>query len=588
MSSVKKWILKNKQGNAMQMAVENHITEELATILINREIEKPIEYLKASLSSFHNPSLMLGLDNAVELIEKKIKEQKLIRIIGDYDVDGIASVKIAVDGLRTCGANVDYDIPDRIKDGYGLNISLIEKAIEDNIDTIITVDNGIVACDAVKYAKDNGLTVIVTDHHSVQTKTTDEGNAEYVLPDADVIVNPHQPGCSYPYKDICGAMVIFKVVTKLFKKMNRSVEELNPLIEIVAIATICDVMDLKDENRAIVKHGLSLMKDSKNLGLRTLIREYDIKTERLGSYQIGFIIGPTLNASGRLDSAMRGVELLLENNERKVEEIAKDLILLNNERKALTEEGVELANKYIQDNGIVENEVYIINLKDVHESIIGIIAGRIKEQYNHPVIVFTNVEDGILKGSGRSIEDYNMFEELNKHKDVLVKFGGHPLAAGLSIKADDFSELNARLNNNPVLSKESFIQKILIDLFLPVHIVTERLITELSYMEPFGKGNPKPVIADKNARIIGFKIVGSSDNVIKLTMLSEAGHKFSAVIFNQTEEFMNYLSETYGEEEMKKANAFKENICKLTFTYTPQINEWNGMKSIEFIINDYK
>ena len=494
-----KWMVYAKKADFKQIASEYGIDQVLARIIRNRDIcgSKDIDmYLNGNLNDIHNPHSMKDADKFVDIITKKIEEHKPVRIIGDYDIDGICSIYILFCGLKAAGADVDYVVPHRINDGYGINEHLIDNAINEGIDTIVTCDNGIAAYNQVRYAKDNGITMIVTDHHDVPFEIKDDKKV-YIVPPADAVINPKQADCDYPFKLLCGAGVAYKLISLLYDRLGFDKKELEDYIEFMAIATVGDIVDLIDENRIVVKYGLKHIAHTKNTGLRALIEECQLDINNISSYHIGFVIGPCLNASGRLDTARQAIELMLCKDNEKAHNIAKELIALNNERKSMTEQETQKAIELVENTGLLKDRVLVIYLKDCHESIAGIIAGRIKERYYRPTFVITNAEDG-AKGSGRSIEGYNMYEEINKCKNVLTKYGGHPMAAGLSLAISDIDIFRKMLNDNAILTDEDLIPKMWIAVPMPVSYANIRLVNQLKLLEPFGKGNEKPVFADRN------------------------------------------------------------------------------------------
>jgi single-stranded-DNA-specific exonuclease len=545
----------------------------IARVIRNREriSEEEIEqYLHGGMNQIYSFQLMKGMEKALELLLEKIGEKKKIRIIGDYDIDGVCSTYILLIGLKKAGAIVDIDIPDRIKDGYGISKELIDLAYQAGTDTIITCDNGISAIEQVAYAKSLGMTVIVTDHHEIPYEEQEDGSIKTILPPADAIVNPKQEGCRYPFKGICGAMVAYKLICGLYEKKGFPKEAQEEFIEFAAIATVGDVMDLQDENRIVVKEGLRRMKNTKNYGLRALIRVNHLEEAELTGYHIGFVLGPCINASGRLSTAKKALNLLLCKDEKKAQELAEELKALNDSRKEMTQKGVEQAEKLVETTELKEDRVLVIYLPDCHESLAGIIAGRIRETYNKPVIVLTKGKDGV-KGSGRSIETYHMFKELVKCKDLLSKFGGHPMAAGLSIEEKNIEEFRRRLNVNCTLTDEELRPKIVIDVPMPVSYITKELVEQISLLEPFGKGNTKPVFAQKNLRVLDHSIIGKNKNVVKLKLLDPQGISVEGIYFGEAEDFVNFIRE-------------KDSI---SVTYYPEINRYQGRETLQIVIRNY-
>ncbi len=567
-----KWYVQSKKADFKAVGEKYGIDQVTARIIRNRDIIEDADiakYLHPDLSDLYSPHLMKDMDRLIEILHKKITEKKSIRIIGDYDIDGIESSYILLKGLQRVGAIASVAIPDRMKDGYGVNESLITKAKEDGIDTIITCDNGIAALDAIAYAKEEGLTVLVTDHHDIPYQEED-GVRSYLRSQADAIVNPKQKECGYPFAGICGAVVAWKVIQVLYEACKIPAEEAMVFLENAAFATVGDVMDLIDENRIIVKYGLEQMRHTRNLGLQALIQQKEVQADRLSAYHLGFVLGPCINASGRLDTAVRSLKLLLADQKESAIILATELADLNEERKQMTADGLDAAVEMIQAQALDQQKVMVVYLKDLHESLAGIVAGRIRELYHHPVFVLTKAEDGV-KGSGRSIETYSMYEELCKCQDLFTKFGGHKMAAGLSIPEEKVQEFTERINANATLTEDDFIPKILIDVPMPLAYVNRQLVEELKVLEPFGKGNAKPVFADKNIRIRDKRIVGKNRNVVKLTIQDMAGGTYPAVYFGDAETMMQFL----------------ETKDVISIVYYPEINSYMGREEIQFVISNY-
>lgn len=567
-----KWMVYAKKADFKQIASEYGIDQVLARIIRNRDIcgSKDIDmYLNGNLNDIHNPHSMKDADKFVDIITKKIEEHKPVRIIGDYDIDGICSIYILFCGLKAAGADVDYVVPHRINDGYGINEHLIDNAINEGIDTIVTCDNGIAAYNQVRYAKDNGITMIVTDHHDVPFEIKDDKKV-YIVPPADAVINPKQADCDYPFKLLCGAGVAYKLISLLYDRLGLDKKELEDYIEFMAIATVGDIVDLIDENRIVVKYGLKHIAHTKNTGLRALIEECQLDINNISSYHIGFVIGPCLNASGRLDTARQAIELMLCKDNEKAHNMAKELIALNNERKSMTEQETQKAIELVENTGLLKDRVLVIYLKDCHESIAGIIAGRIKERYYRPTFVITNAEDG-AKGSGRSIEGYNMYEEINKCKNVLTKYGGHPMAAGLSLAISDIDIFRKMLNDNAILTDEDLIPKMWIDVPMPVSYANIRLVNQLKLLEPFGKGNEKPVFADRNLYVKTASVIGKNKNVLRCQLETEDGNYVPAVQFG-----INNI------DDIPRAG------MRISIIYYPDINTFNGIMSLQIIIKEWK
>lgn len=570
---MQRWFITMKKADFNAIGEKYHISPILARLIRNRDIigDDAIDfYLNGTIADLYDGMLMQDMDRAVEILAEKIREEKPIRVIGDYDIDGVNATYILQEGLSGLGADVDTDIPDRIKDGYGLNKMLIDRALDDGIDTVITCDNGIAASDEIAYAKENGLTVIVTDHHEVPYIEMD-GEKEYLLPRADAVVDPHRADCAYPFKGLCGAAVAYKLVEALYNVMQRDPEDVDYLMENVAIATVGDVMDLNGENRIFVKQGLEMLKRTQNQGLKALIECTGIEAERLNAYHIGFVLGPCINASGRLDTAKRALELLNARTRREAVMLAEDLKALNDSRKEMTERGVAEAVNLIETTSLKEDRVLVVYLPDCHESIAGIIAGRIRERYYRPVFVLTKAEDGV-KGSGRSIEAYDMFAQMCRCRALFTKFGGHKLAAGLSLEEDNVQRFRETINALCDLTEEDLQEKVSIDMQLPFPYITEELIRELELLEPFGKGNQKPLFAERNLRVVSPRIFGKNRNVLKCRLEDMQGNQMEAVYFGDVEKCLKTMEE-------KKV---------MSFTYYPSINEYMGRRSIQITIVNYQ
>lgn len=584
--SNEKWLLRNRKVDLKAMSEKYKISQLLCKLMVNRDIidENIINsYINPVYKYLHSPKTMKDVVIAVDIIKRKIQENKKIRIIGDYDVDGIISVFILYTALKKCGANVDYEIPDRIKDGYGINENIVKVAYDEGVDTIITCDNGISAIDQIQYAKDLGLTVIVTDHHDVPF-IEEDGVRTFLSSQADAIINPKQIECEYKFKSICGAGVAFKLMEALYEEIGMDKEECYKLIEFVAIATVCDVVDLIDENRIFVKNGLEMLNNSKNIGINALKKACGLEDKEITAYHLGFVIGPCLNASGRLDSAKKGLELLLMEDDEEAKNLAQEIVDLNDARKNMTKEGVDRAINIIDSTDINNDKILVVYIPDIHESLAGIVAGRVKEKYNKPTIILTKSEEGV-KGSARSIEEYNMFEGLLACKELLDKFGGHPMAAGLSLQEDKVDELRIALNNKCELTDEDLTRKIMIDSSLPLEYLNLHLIEELNVLEPFGKGNAKPVFGVRDAKITRAMLLGKDKNVLKLKLLTNNNITIDAMIFNDLENFESKIIEKYGNEELDNLYNKSNNNISMDFTFYPSINEWNGNKSIQIVVN---
>lgn len=571
---MERWVLLRKGADFEAISKKFHISPRLASLIRNRDVigdEAINQYLNGTIAELYDGMQMKGMPQAVEILTEKIRDREKIRVIGDYDCDGINATYILLEGLEKLGAKVDSDIPDRIKDGYGLNQHLIDRAHEDGIDTIITCDNGIAAAKEIEYGKALGMTIIVTDHHEVPYKENEAGR-RYILPPADAVVDPRQEGCEYPFKGLCGAAVAYKLVEALCEANDQDVADLDYLLENVAIATVADVMDLTEENRILVKQGLEMLKRTSNLGLRALIQCIGLEGKKIQAYHIGFILAPCLNASGKLDTAKRALALLRAKTEREADMLAGDLKALNESRRDMTDRVVDEAMAKVEQTDIRGDKVLVIYLPDCHESLAGLVAGRVRENYYRPVFVLTDSEDGV-KGSGRSIESYSMYEELTGCGDLLTKFGGHPMAAGLSIDKENVEKFKRRLNDQCTLSEEELTEKVVIDMELPFTAITEQFIDELEYLEPFGKGNAKPVFAARGVFMQHVKIIGKNKNVAKATAIDAAGNRMEAICFHDAQEF---------------AKQCERNNGKMSITFYPGINEFRGERQIQIVITHYR
>lgn len=574
---MEKWFVAMKKADFNGIAEKYQISPIIARLMRNRDVigDEAIDfYLNGTVEDLYDGLLMKDMDRAVDILKEKIEEGKKIRVIGDYDIDGVNATYILQQGLAGLGADVDTDIPDRIKDGYGLNQMLIDRALEDDVDTIITCDNGIAAMSEIAYGKENGMTIVVTDHHEVPY-LEENGEKKYLLPPADAVVDPHRADCEYPFKGLCGAAVAYKLVEVLYRVSGKSEQEVEHLqerlMENVAIATIGDVMDLVGENRVFVKKGLELLKTTKNEGLHALMQCTGVDIADLNTYHIGFVIGPCINAGGRLDTAKRALELLNASNRREAVTLAADLKELNDSRKEMTEEGVEEAVRQIESSSWKDDQVLVVYLPECHESIAGIIAGRIKERYYRPTFVLTKGETGV-KGSGRSIEAYDMFAEMSRCRELFTKFGGHKLAAGLSLEEEKVEVFRKRINELADLTEEDLQMKVSIDMRLPFPYINEELIHELKILEPFGKGNGKPLFAESKLRVIQPRIFGKNRNVLKCRLEDQQGNQMEAVYFGEVEDCLRQME--------------KKQI--MSFTYYPSINEYMGRRTIQLTIVNYQ
>lgn len=579
----------NKGADFKGIGNKFHIDPVTARIIRNREVigdEEIHSFLAGTLQELPDVHLMQDLDLLVELLDQKINEKAKIRIIGDYDIDGVMSSYILYRALTRCGAQVDVAIPNRITDGYGLNRNLITEALECGVDTILTCDNGIAAIEEIAYAKEAGMTVLVTDHHEIPFKDVD-GERIYMRSEADAIVNPHQKTCTFPYKDLCGAGVAWAVIVALYEKNNIEQREVEDLLEFVAFATVGDIMSLTGLNRILVKEGLKRIHHTTNIGMRALVSQCGLLPEQIDTYHFGFVLGPCINAAGRLDTARRALRLFISESPEEAAEIADELVVLNEERKEMTRQGVEEAKQLVEEGGYEKDPVLILYLPDVHESIAGIIAGRIREYYYRPTFILTKAEDGV-KGSGRSTEEYSMYEQMCKCSNLLTKFGGHPMAAGLSLPEENVEIFRKQMNENCPFRAEEIVQTIHIDVPMPVDYVTNALVEEFSILAPFGKDNPKPVFADRNLKISRMWVIGKNQNVLRMTLVSEQGRPLSAIYFGDIEAMRTYLVEQYGTQEVEKAFHGRENNMQISIVYSPKINTYKDSETLQFEIQYYR
>ena len=587
---MKKWMIKNKKADLEKISEKYNIEKLIARILVNRELdENEIDsFINPDIENLYDPLLMKDMSLSIDLIVDSIENNQKIRIVGDYDQDGISSTVVLMKAFKILEENIgkrieiDYEIPDRVIDGYGINNRIVEKAYSDNVDLIITCDNGISAVDPVSKAKDLGIKVIITDHHDVPEK----------LPDADTIVNPKRMDCEYPFDLICGATVAFKLVQSLFMRLLNSEEALNKLynlLQFVAMATVCDVVDLIDENRIIVKKGLEIINSTDNIGLLSLIKESGIENKEIGAYHLGFVLGPCINATGRLGDVNSAIEMFLTDDESIASDRAKLLVSLNDKRKEMTENAIEQTTQIIENNNIAEDDIIVVYNPEIHESIAGIVAGRIKEKYYKPTFVLTKSKNlGIAKGSGRSIEEYDMFRELTKCKELLLQFGGHPMAAGLNLAEENIELLKNSLNKNSILTKDDLIEKIYIDAHLPIEGINILLPDRLQLLEPFGKGNRKPAFGDKDVKVSRIMILGKNYKIIKMNLVKNNNRLCEAIYFGDIEQFTDYLNNKFGEEQLERAFNGLVNDISLDLIYYPSINEYMGNRNLQIVISDYR
>ena len=583
------WVLLRKGADFQHISEKFHISPRVASLIRNRDVigDDAIEkYLNGTIADLYDGMLMKDMDKAVAVLGEKIKENAKIRIIGDYDIDGIQSTYILLEGFRMLGADVDSDIPDRMKDGYGLNRNLIDRALEADVDTIVTCDNGIAAAEEIAYAKSMGMTIVVTDHHEVPYTEIGAGR-RYILPEADAVVDPKQEDCTYPFKGLCGAAVAYKLVEALMEAMGKDAEDADYLMENVAIATIGDVMDLVDENRIFVKQGLDMLKRTENLGLKALMGCTGVNVDKLSPYHIGFVIGPCMNASGRLDTAKRALELLEAKKVAEADLLAGDLKALNDSRKDMTAQAVEEAFIQVENSELKDADVLVVYLPECHESLAGIVAGRIREKYYRPVFVLTKGAEG-LKGSGRSIETWHMYEGLNRVKHLLSKFGGHKMAAGLSMPEENLEQFRKEINEKSGITPEDLNEKIAIDMQLPFECVNEKFIGELAVLEPFGKGNARPVFAERQVQVESARILGKNKNVLKLQVKDLHGTRMDAMYFGDVNTFVEYVREKFGDIACECLLRGHVHGIVMAFTYYPDINEYQGVRTPQIVIQNYK
>lgn len=574
----KRWILQTKQADFNAISKKYGISPVTARCMVNRGIVSEDEidtYLNGGIGVLHSPWLFKDMEKAVDIIVEN--RGKCAAIASDFDCDGIFSAYILKKGFEICGVQSKIYTPDRVSEGYGLNRRIVDEALADGAGFLITCDNGIAANEEILYAREKGLTVIVTDHHEVQNE----------IPAADAVVDPKQEDCPYPFKGLCGAGVAFQLIGALYERSGIPLSRRDELLEYVAIATVADVMELQGENRVLVKEGLGRLPGTKNIGLKALLEVQDLLEKEIKAYHIGFVIGPCFNAAGRIDTVKKAFELLEEADQGKALEIAGELKEINDTRKQMTEEATEAAFENMEKNGNKDAPVYIIFLPDCHESLVGIVAGRLKEAYHHPSIVFTSVGDGLVKGSGRSIESYHMFHHLMECRDLMVRFGGHKMAAGMTLREADLPELERRLNENSGLCEDDFVPRLNIDVALPIGYISEEFINDLAVLEPFGTGNQKPVFAEQHFRILRASRRGKNANVLTMRVANAAGTVMDAVYFEDIEALEALICEEWGSGELEKMYAGKENQVDLGLAYYPSVNEYGGMRTLQIVVTDF-
>lgn len=584
----KKWILRNKKADFYGLAEKFHIDPVIARVIRNREIvtEEDFERYLNGRFELYDPHQMKDMDKGANLIKTAIQEQKKIRIISDYDVDGIMSNYILYKALTRCKAKVDYRIPDRLVDGYGMNENMVREAYNDGVQVLLTCDNGISALLPIAYAKNLGMTVVVTDHHDIPFEYDETGKKEYTPSVADAVIDPKQEDCSYPFPQLCGAGVAWKFVQVLYSLFDIDEGETEEFLEFVAMATVCDVMELRDENRILVKRGLEELNRTGNLGMRALLRVNELGNKKIEAYHLGFVLGPCLNSTGRLENAKLALDLLLEKDYDRALKRGEQLKALNEERKEMTWAGVQAAIEQVETTTLMEDRVLVIYLPNTHESLAGIIAGRVREHFYRPTLVVTDSEEGLLKGSARSIEGYNMYEALTECRELLVKYGGHPMAAGFSIQAKDLEYFRHKLNLLCELTDEELTPKLYIDVPMPIDYIRLDLIEQLKLLEPFGNGNEKPLFAQKKLSVRWAKAVGRTGNVLKLEFESETGAKMEGVYFD-AEEFMANVKAWFGEAELDQMMKGWLNNVVLDVAYYPVINDFNGVRDMQIVVKSY-
>ncbi len=586
-----KWILQRKAADYATLSSKLNVDPVIVRLMVNRGLrtyEEMEEYLHPTLNNLPDPHLFADMDLACELLMEAIDEGTKIRVVGDYDVDGIMSTYILTTALREAGADVDYAVPHRMVDGYGINPDMVQRAFDEGIRFIITCDNGIAASPAINLAKELGMTFVVTDHHEVPFEVAADGVTKIQqIPHADAVVDPKRDDCNYPFKGICGAQVAWKLVDVLYEFLGIEKEKADAFLQFASIATVCDVMELKGENRATVYHGIKAIENTDNIGLNALLARNELKGKPLSCYHLGFVIGPCLNASGRLDTAGRAIELLMETDNAKALAMANELVELNGQRKTMTQTGIDKAKEQIESTSLINDRVLVIYIPELHESLAGIVAGRIRETYNKPVLVITDAEEG-AKGSGRSIPAYNMFEELTAVKDVFTKFGGHPMAAGVSLPTEKIDELRERLNQNCTLTEDDMQEIIKIDCDMPLSYITDKLIDSIDMLAPFGTGNSKPLFALKNIPIQKMAYMGKEGQYLRMSLQTENGGNMTGLMFRGVEDFEQAIIDKYGETAWQGLFSGGNSNVAMDIVYEPSINEFRGNRSVQIIVENFK
>ena len=596
-----KWIVTAKRADFNRISQECGISPILARLIRNRDVigtDGTKRFLKGGLEDLYDPRLLPDAEKAADILAHKIREGKRVRIIGDYDVDGICSSYILWYSLRQFGGNADAVLPERLKDGYGINERLVRDAAKDGVDTILTCDNGIAASEPLLIARELGMTVVVTDHHEVPFKVQPDGARSWILPPALAVVDPKIPeeitGTeSYPFPDICGAVVAYKLCMLLAGRIYggtsgpeyRELERY--LLPFAGLATVCDVMPLREENRILVREGLKEAAHSRNPGFQALLRVTGLAETRLNCYHAGFVLGPCLNATGRLDSAHRGLELFMETDAASALQTAQQLKDLNDSRKSMTLEGAAAAEELIEKEHLADRKVMVLLLRDCHESLAGIIAGRIKESRHRPVFVLTDTGDGILKGSGRSIENYDMYAGMNACEDLFIKYGGHKMAAGLTMKEENLAEFADRVEKNCGLREEDLQEVIRVDMELPPRFLNIGVTRELENLEPCGNENPKPLFVTRNIRLVAARVIGRNRNVIRLGAEDDLGFRMELIRFEDAESFGQNIEEEAGRGAFEGLLRGAGNVT-IDMVYYPDINSWNGRDSMQYVVKDYR
>lgn len=586
-----KWILQRKAADYKGLSEKLGVDQVIVRLMVNRGLrtyEEMQEYLHPTLNNLPDPHSFADMDLACELLMDAIDEGLKIRVVGDYDVDGIMSTYILTSAIREAGGDVDYAVPHRMVDGYGINPDMVQAAFDEGVRFIITCDNGIAAAPAIDLAKELGVTFVVTDHHEVPFELASDGQTRVQnLPNADAVVDPKRDDCGYPFKGICGAQVAWKLSYALFDFIGIDPAEADKYLQFASIATVCDVMELKGENRATVYHGIKAIEKTDNIGLNALLARTELKGKPLSCYHLGFVIGPCLNASGRLDTASKAIELLMEEDSAKALAMANELVELNAERKAMTQAGIDKAKDLIESTDLNKDRVLVVYIPELHESLAGIVAGRIRETYTKPVLVITDCEEG-AKGSGRSIPAYNMFEELTAVKDVFTKFGGHPMAAGVSLPREKVDELRQRLNSNCKLTDDDMQEIVNIDCDMPLSYITDSLVDAMDLLAPFGTGNAKPLFALKNVPINRAAYIGKEGQYLRLAVTTENGQSMTALMFRGVDEFESIVSSKYGENQWQGLFSGHSKDVKMDIVYEPSVNEFRGQRSVQIIIEQFQ